>query len=45
MTDDDPETEMQTRECPHCYEHHEVQVVVEPGWERIVYCPRAGVAG
>jgi hypothetical protein len=43
--DRSPQTEFRERECPHCHERHEVQVVTEPGHERVVYCPRTGVAG
>lgn len=43
--DEHPRTEWRERECPHCHEWHEVSVVVSPGWERVVYCPRTGVAG
>lgn len=40
-----PQTKKTERSCPHCREYHEVSVVVEPGWERIVYCPRTGCMG
>lgn len=38
----DIETETEVRDCPHCSERHEVEVVVGRGWERLVYCPRTG---
>lgn len=42
---DELETEMRKMECPHCKDFHEVEVVVEPGYERIVFCPKTGDAG
>ena len=35
-------TEKKKRNCPHCKEWHEVEKVVEPGYERVVLCPRTG---
>lgn len=40
-----PRTEKKVRNCPNCPDRHEVEVVTEPGWERMVYCPRTGVMG
>lgn len=37
-----PRTEKRVRDCPHCPDRHEVEVVTEPGWERMVYCSRTG---
>lgn len=40
---DNPGTEKIKLDCPHCGETHEVEVVTEPGWERMIFCPRLGV--
>lgn len=37
-----PKTKETDRRCPHCGEWHTVAMVVEPGWERMVYCKRTG---
>lgn len=44
-TEEGIETKKKVRNCPHCRDRHEVEVVTEPGYERVVFCPRTGDMG